>query len=238
VPLILFALTLWQDYRSEFKATAQEVTRTTEIFQHHAINVFQTHQLVGERVNERIRGMTWEEIGRSEAVRTDLGKICDAYPQALAIWLADASGVIRNASRALPPSPVRVDDRDYFLALREADVGLFIGRVVTGPVTKMLNFNVALRRAGEAGAFDGVVVITVAPNYFRDFWVKTAGSSDTSAALVRGDGSLLARSPELNPEVLSIVPGGDIAQAIRRNERGAFLSVAASDSIKRLYALR
>jgi two-component system cell cycle sensor histidine kinase/response regulator CckA len=238
VPLALFALTAWQDYRIEFQATGQEVVHTAEIFQQHAINVFQTHQLVAERVNDRLLGMTWQEIERSGEVRTYLRKMCGAYPQVMSIWVADASGVIRNASRQLPPSPVRVDDRDYFRALREADTGLFIGEIITGHVTKTQVFNVALRRTGAPGAFDGVVVITVAPTYFRDFWVRTAGASDIGVALVRSDGSILARAPQLDPNVLSISPGGDTALAIRRKEQGAYIGVAVTDARKRLYAIR
>src|SRR5665648_86038 len=123
VPLVLFAIILRHEYGTKFRNTELEVLRTTEIFQQHALNVFETHQLVAERVSDRLQGTSWDEIERSGAIRTFLVKICDVYPQVQAIWLADASGVVRNASQPLPASPVHVVDRDYFQALREADVG-------------------------------------------------------------------------------------------------------------------
>ena len=238
VPLALFAVIMWQDYQAEFHAGEQEVLRIAEIFQQHALNVFETHQLVAERVSDRLRGMRWEEIERSEEIRAFLVKICNAYPQVQAIWLADASGVVRNASQPLPASTVRVDDRDYFRALREADAGMFVGHIVRGRVMKGLNFNVAHRRESRTGAFDGVIAITVYPEYFSDFWKKVARHTETSAALVRSDGMLLARAPLLNPAVLSIPPSSDTARAIRRGEQGAYVGVSVSDGKKKLYAVR
>lgn len=238
VPLALFAIIMWQDYRTEFRATGQDVLRTTEIFQQHALNVFETQQLVADRVSDRLRGMGWEEIERSGAIRTYLVKICNVYPQVQAIWLADASGVVRNASQALPASPVRIDDRDYFRALREADSDIFIGQLVSGRLRKGLNFNVARRREGKTSAFDGVVVITVTPEYFSQFWNKVARHSDFSASLVRSDGSHLARAPFLDPNVLSTSPSSSFMQAIRRGEQGAYVGVSSTDAKKRVYAVR
>jgi len=238
VPLALFAIIMWQDYRTEFRATGQDVLRTTEIFQQHALNVFETQQLVADRVSDRLRGMGWEEIERSGAIRTYLVKICNVYPQVQAIWLADASGVVRNASQALPASPVRIDDRDYFRALREADSDIFIGQLVSGRLRKGLNFNVARRREGKTAAFDGVVVITVTPEYFSQFWNKVARHSDFSASLVRSDGRHLARAPFLNPNVLSTSPSSSFMQAIRRGEQGAYIGVSSTDAKKRVYAVR
>ncbi|MGZ9196963.1 MAG: PAS domain S-box protein, partial [Candidatus Deferrimicrobiaceae bacterium] len=238
VPLALFAIIMWQDYRTEFRATGQDVLRTTEIFQQHALNVFETQQLVADRVSDRLRGMGWEEIERSGAIRTYLVKICNVYPQVQAIWLADASGVVRNASQALPASPVRIDDRDYFRALREADSDIFIGQLVSGRLMKGLNFNVARRREGKTAAFDGVVVITVTPEYFSQFWNKVARHSDFSASLIRSDGRHLARAPFLDPNVLSTSPSSSFMQAIRRGEQGAYVGVSSTDAKKRVYAVR
>ena len=238
VPLVLFSIIMWQDYRTVVQTTKQEVLRTTEMFQQHALNVFETHQLVAERVSDRLRGMSWDEIERSGEIRTDLGRICDVYPQVMAIWLADASGVVRNASKPLPSSPVRVDDRDYFRALREADVGVFIGQIVTGHVTKILDFNVALRRKSKTGDFDGVLIITVTPEYFSQFWNKVAGHSDFGAALVRSDGMILARAPFLHPDALVLPSTSESAQAIRRGEQGTYIGVSTTDATKRLYAVR
>jgi PAS domain S-box-containing protein len=238
VPLVLFSIIIWQDYRTEFQATEQEVMRTTEMFQQHALNVFETHQLVAERVSDRLRGVSWDEIERSGAIRTYLVKICNVYPQVQAIWLVDSSGVIRNASQPLPASPVRVADRDYFRALREADVGLFVGHIVSGRVTKGFHFNVARRLESKTGAFDGIIVITVFPKYFGDFWNKVAGHSDFGAALVRSDGMVLARAPFLHPEALVLPSASESAQAIRRGEQGAYIGVSVADGTKRLYAVR
>jgi hypothetical protein len=170
LPLILFAVIAWRDRQDALTLAEHETTRLTDIFYHHALHVLQIQQLAAERVEDRIRGMTWDEIAGSKAVTIYLQQIRGEYPEVQAIWLADAAGIVRNASQPLPPKPVSVADRDYFRALRDRDSGTFVGRVVQARVMTGLNFNVARRRHDDSGAFDGIVIVTVFSNYFIDFW--------------------------------------------------------------------
>ncbi|MBI5905921.1 MAG: PAS domain-containing protein, partial [Deltaproteobacteria bacterium] len=238
VPLVLFGTIMWQEYRVELRTTRQEVLRTTEIFQQHALNVFETHQLIAENVNDRLRGMSWDEIGRSAGIRAHLVKVRDVYPQVVAIWLADSSGIVRNASEPLPAKPVSVADRDYFQALRTSDAGMFVGHLVTGHVTGKTDFNLARRREGGTGRFDGVIITSVHPGYFSEFWNRSARHSDFGTALVRGDGKILARAPRLNPAVLTLHPSNETLKAIRRGEQDTYVGMSKSDATKRMYAVR
>ena len=145
--------------------------------------------------------MTWDEIVGAEALHHHLKKIQEDYPQVQGIWLADPSGVVRNSSGFFPTPPVDVSDRDYFIALQTADHGTFIGHLVQGRITGKLSFSVARRRGSETGAFDGVIILTVYPQYFIDFWRKVAPDLESAAGLVRADGMILARVPD--PKILS-----------------------------------
>ena len=108
----------------------QDAQQTVTIFRQHALNVFETHELIAARINEHLRGMTWDEIAGGEPLHHYLNKIQEDYPQVQGIWLADPAGIIRNSSRFFPTPPADVSDRDYFLALQRADHGTFIGHPV------------------------------------------------------------------------------------------------------------
>lgn len=238
VPLCLFVIVMWQDYRNMMQKTEQEVVRTADIFQQHALEVFDINRLVCERVNERLRGMSWDEIGSSEAIQAYLKTISVNYPQVQAIWLADAAGVVRNASHPLPASPVSVADRDFFKALHNFDSGLFIGRIAKVQVLKGLNFKIALRRASTTGTFDGVVIVTVFQEYFSNFWNQFIQTKYTAAALIRDDGMILARAPRLDPELLQVPASASTMQAIRGRDRGSYYGISATDGLKRFFAFR
>ncbi len=147
-------------------------------------------------------------------------------------------GGSRNASQTLPPRPVSVADRDYFKALREKDVGMFVGSLVMARVMKGLNFNVALRREGRSGGFDGVIVVTVFPEYFSNFWRDVMPRQDTDAALIRGDGMMLARAPRLDPNMLRLPANSSVAGRIRTAEKGSFYGRSAHDGGEQFFAFR
>ena len=174
IPALLFGAVAWEDRGRVLRNAEQDAQQTVDIFRQHALNVFETHELIAARISEHLRGMTWDEIAGAEALHHYLKKIQEDYPQVQGIWLADPAGVVRNSSRVFPTPPVDVSDRDYFIALQRADQGTFIGHLVQGRITGKLSFSVARRRESETDAFNGVIILTVYPQYFIDFWRKVA----------------------------------------------------------------
>lgn len=239
IPLFLYCITIWKDYRAILQANRDEAIRTVHIFEQHAENVLETHQLLAERVNDRLKGMDWPAIGRSGEIHAYLAKIQEQYPQVDAIWLADRAGIIRNASRPLPPVPVSIADRDYFKALRNSGEEMFIGQIVLSRVLKKQVLNITYRRGGASNTFDGVVIITVSPEYFSRFWDSVASKPDSIAVLLRRDGAILARSPHLDPALSRLPPGSTPMLAIHDAARqGSYIGVSAYDGVRRNYAFR
>ena len=199
--------------------------------------MFETHELVVARIDERIRGMTWEEIGNSEPLHHDLVKIQSQYPQIESLWLIDPDGVARNSSVVLPKRPLNGADRDFFVSLRERDLGTFIGGPMVGRLRGLVNFNVAQRRTGASKAFDGVIVVSVSPRYFTDFWKKIAPPLDIAVKLVRKDGVVLAREPVSDAEILLGVDN-PLMQAIQNADSGTRRMVSNIDGISRFYGYK
>jgi PAS domain S-box-containing protein len=238
IPVLMFLFAIWRDYRAIQEANRIELTRTVITFKHHALNVFETHQLIAERVNERLKGLDWDRIAGSSELRPFLKSIVAEYPQAQAIWLADPSGVVRNGSEILPEQPISIRDRDYFKALLEKDCGIFVGHIVKPLVMRKLNFNLACRRVSPTGRFDGVIIVTVFPEYFSNFWNSVAPRRDSTVTLLRGDGSVLSRTPRIDPDHLRLPPGSRQLAAMRRAEAGTFSAVSDLDNVKRSYSYR
>ena len=238
VPFLIFGIVARQDYESRLREAEREVARSAEIFYSHALNVFQTHELVARRVDDRLHGMTWDEIERSSAMRDYLARIRAELPQVQAIWLADRTGAIRNASEALPSTPVSVADRDYFLALQEHDAGTVVGERVQARVLSGWNINTARRRSGADGSFDGIIVLTVFTRYFTEVWAGSTPHPDALVSLVRTDGHFLARFPEIDREGLAIPSDAPLFTFLRSTDAGSYRAVSRTDGVDRVYAFR
>ena len=94
----------------------------------------------------------------------------------------------------------------------------------------------ARRRESETDTFDGVIILTVYPQYFIDFWRKVAPDPESAAGLVRADGMILARVPD--PKTLSLPKGSAILRAIQQGNEDPFRGVSTVDGIERLFRFR
>ena len=235
IPAVLFGAIAWRD-RLEI---LHDVERTAQLgssaFEQHARNVFQTHSLVASLVNEHIAGTSWEEIASSQVLHRYLAEVAQRFPQMRSLWLIDPLGRTRASSAVFPTPSVSVADRDYFLALRDHDVGPFIGQPVHGRVFAEDIFNVAQRRVNSGAGFDGLIVVSAVPGYFETFWDTRVQRRDT-VSLVRKDGTYLARKPQITiPRMPSSAP---LMQAIGANDDGHFRALSVVDGEDRMYAFR
>ena len=235
IPLLLFGVVALLDRNAVLAKAEQEVVETTEVFEAHALNVFETHELVARLVDQKVDGMSWDEIASSRLLHDYMKDLGDQYPQVAGIGLVDATGTLRNSSITFPTPPLTFADRDYFAALRAKDVGSFVGQPVLGRLETTSNF-MLVRRRSAGNVFDGVIVVRVLPDYFIDFWRKTSPSAEMMAGLVRGDLTILARDPPGASANLS--PTSATGSAIRQGDRGYYRTVSALDGIDRLMALR
>ncbi len=230
----------WQDRRLVFHHTERDVLRTVDIFEQHARNVFQTHALVAAQIDERIRGMGWEEIAKSEELHQYLESISSRYPQAESLWLLDSVGIVRNSSLVLPQKPINAADEDFFIELGKGDAGDFISRPAVGKVRGLLHFNLARRRTSGTKEFDGVIVVTVHPTYFIQFWRSVVTLQDqTAMVLIRADGTVLAREPYPHYEAPQLGPESPFMREIGQAPAGGtYRAISPLDGIERFFAYR
>jgi signal transduction histidine kinase len=238
LPATLYGVVAWQDRVGVLQQTEQNVQSTAQVLAEHADNVFETHRLIANLVNEHIRGMGWSEIAASRAVHEFLADIIRDQPRVRSLWLVDPAGMVRNSSAMFPIPEISVTDRDYFIALRQRDAGIFIGEVVRGRIFAEDILNVAKRRTSSSGTFDGVVVVSALPSYLTEFWSAIAREPG-NATLVRSDGAILARMPAVQTGPSPLRASNLLMQAMDQGkEAGVFRAVSPVDGVERLYGYR
>lgn len=240
VPLGLFAFAAWESYTQRFEEAEQLIRRTVEVLSEHATRVLETQALILDRVDERIRGMSWSEIAASEDLHRDLRMIDDKLDQVDTIWIIDGQAHGRASSAFFPaPASSYVPDRDYFVALRQKDAGLFIGQPYPGRSNPdRMFFNMAKRRSTADGSFDGVIVTSLQPDYFATFYRPFMASSHDSTSILRSDGAVLARGPAPLRQSTVLSPSSSFMQAIRGGDQGLYRTVSQLDGIERIYGFR
>ena len=239
LPLLFFAIAAWQSHRVALREAGARVERTVRVLQEHAIKVFETNQLVIDRVNGRLRYMDWSR----EADRADLFAILKGLQHELdqiaTITVTDAEGHLRASSRGYPfDTSISFADRDWFQALRSADSPRpIVSRSIIGRQSGQAVFNLAARATGpEPGVFDGVVAVSNDRAYFESFYKDVEPAIEHTVTLVRDDGQILARQPPtgvatLGPESALLQMGRHPTEAVRRVR-------SSIDGIERLASLR
>ncbi|HEX2556384.1 MAG TPA: ATP-binding protein [Microvirga sp.] len=218
----------------------QTVERTTDILDQQARRVFAIQELVLRQIDERVRGLTWDEIAASADLHQWLVALDERLPQIDVIWLIDPQGRGRASSRFFPaPETSRVADRDYFRALRERDEGTYFGEPQRGrTATNRVFMNIARRRSAEGGTFDGVILTSLDPVYFANDFKALALDPGDSLSLIREDGAALARGPEPLSGPLRLAPTSGLLTNLHQGERGSFRVHSQIDGVERLYAFR
>lgn len=122
----------------------------------------------------------------------------DALRQLNAISLVDASGNLVAFSRAFPAPVINLADREHFQKLTSTDVAEpFMSEPVENRGTGAWTIYLSRRILDTSGVLVGLVYGAVELGYFVDLYGSLDISRDSSVALWRHDGTLLARRPML-----------------------------------------
>jgi two-component system NtrC family sensor kinase len=238
-PALLFAYATWQNHRAIDTQATERIERALDVLQEHALKAFQTVERSISEINEAIRGVPDAAIRVNESdYYLRFKRTQQALPQIESIWAFDRLGHPLVSSTILPvPRELNNSDRSYFKAQAEQDVGTYIGEVVRARVGSMQFFVVSGRRVGDQpGGFNGVIGVTVTPEHFSEFYRKLTRGND-AFALVRADGSLLARFPEVRSE--RPVASRELSAAIASGPETGFTTTRSQiDGIERRVGYR
>jgi two-component system NtrC family sensor kinase len=224
VPIALWAVDAWQRRDLLYRDAERRAAHETLVLQEHAEKVLQTHQLVVEQANQRVQGLSWNEVRTSKRLWDDLKQLTSQFPQVDSIFFVDPAGQSAFTTRAFPSPPVDFSDRDYFVAQRDKDAGVYLSGTYIGKISHRRIFNLSMRRDGPAGAFDGVVGVSAVIEQLEQFYRAVVLPKDNpSVALVRDDGQVLASYPT------TASPDSSIASALADGRRAGLVYTGSQD---------
>ncbi|MYZ48030.1 hybrid sensor histidine kinase/response regulator [Propylenella binzhouense] len=243
LPAALFVYLAWASYRSTWRVADERIEASLGVLNEHAQRMFQTGELVGHEVAELTRGMSDDEIRRDEArLHARLAAMSEPIPIIHSLWIMDAEGRPLVSDYLYPaPRSGSVLDRDYFRAQLDPATGIYIGSVNLPRFSDAEPFfSMSRRRPMPDGSFGGVITVSLRPADFESFYAQLARTSGSYFGMIRADGALLARFPEVaKPEERVGLTASRLAsEAAGGRERGSYTAVAQLDGIERRFGFR
>jgi signal transduction histidine kinase len=215
VPLALFLGASWFAYGDTQKQADERIARTLDLLYVNVRTSFETDYLVASNVTELLDGQGAESVRANERqIHDRLGRLVGALPQIEDVWVLDREGRPLVVAKIYPaPIERNLATRNSFIAHRDRGVQRYVSEALQGPVKNIPFFQYSERRQAPDGAFDGVIAVTVSPNYFHDQFAQASDSPNFTAAIVRADGEILVRYPaDAGPTRLG--PDTDFMKAI------------------------
>ena len=236
VPLAVLAAAAWYTRQATLAQAQTRVERTVATLAEHALKVFETQHLLLDQVEERVQGLTWDQIRDASWLQGYLGWSIKNVPQIGLLWLVDPDGHLAAAGR-----PNRIDslsraDREYFVAA-QTGAEWFVGRPHLGRTTNRPSVDVVRRRSTADGHFDGLVGATLDPVYFVNYWRSIAPLEAYRIALYRQDGILVATS---DTAIINFTPFlvGKLAASFHTRPDGIWIGPSLVDGVNRIRARR
>jgi two-component system NtrC family sensor kinase len=195
VPSLLFAVASWTSYVNLVALADERLIRSLDVQQEQALKAFELINLTLDNANDLVSGMSNSDIRRDEErLHLQFKKFVNAVPIVQSIWIYDTEGRALVTSSAHPPPEQSYSDRDFFAAHVKADIGNYYGQVYNSQFSGRPFFTVS-RRLARDGAFMGVIEVSVLPSNFVRFFSTLAYTDGLQYALLRDDGTFLARYP-------------------------------------------
>lgn len=152
--------------------------------------------------------------------------------------IADENGDLVLSSQ-VPFNPVNILARPFFRAHRDGEKGFLVGAPILGTATGKWYIPMSLPLEKPDGSFGGVVLASVNPFYFSDFYRQVSLGPRGAVMLLESGGTILAGTVEggETPFGASIVSSSLFA-AIRSADTGALECEGLPDGILRLLSYR
>lgn len=233
-PLLAVALA-WYSYNSTIDNAFASGERTAAVLREHALRVLKAQETAINWIDARLEGISWEEIENSRQIHEFLQQVKRESEHIDGIWLVPPDGTTVNSADFFPMPNVDARDRDYYRVLKERDI-THIGEMIEGKLKGNLNFNISRRRTTPDGSFDGLILVTASLGYLDAFWRATLESDRHSVALLRADGSILARYPAVVSVPERLPDNFPFYVLTGAQASGSYAFRSATDNRQRLYS--
>ncbi|MFG1398149.1 cache domain-containing protein [Roseixanthobacter pseudopolyaromaticivorans] len=226
LPLVLVALVVWFDRESELKAGRQKVIASAHVLSEHAGALFLSVDLALAQVRETLGTRPVTALRTDTDMHQLLASLVRRMPELELAFVIDEKGSLASTSRTYPAPERDLSQREFFVSAKAGQDGLAFSVPFRGSASRSVSFSVS-RAVWRDGVFGGVIGAIVFPEYFhasyRGLLVPATGAV---AALVRKDGTLLLRSPDVRapPEAPVVIP--DVPEERLKHESGLLAATA------------
>ncbi len=155
------------------------------------------------------------------------------------ISLIDKTGMMLGSS--LAPATTRIDlsDREHFRVHRDSPQDeLFISKPVFGRASNKWSIQMTRKIIAADGSFDGVVVISLDPQYLSRFYDSIDIGAEGSVTLVGTDGVVRARAAAGDTTIGQSMTNSRLMAEYTRAPSGVFRSASMIDGVMRTFAYR
>jgi len=232
----MFAWDQWAAYEQALASAQRETRNVKVLLVEHTAHVFhaaeETLRAVAQvRQDAMAEPARWTPIAVHERLRA----LQEASPLYLAVGWFDADGNRLATSQSSTPSG-NIAGQENFRAQREGSAaGFHISATLRSAQygRPVINTSIPLRDA--EGGFAGLANVALDAIQLAEIYRKVDLGPQRSLALVRDDGTYLARTPHLDNMIGSSIAGGVMfREHLPRTDSGYFPSRGAMDGVARL----
>ncbi|MEI7805817.1 MAG: ATP-binding protein [Hyphomicrobiales bacterium] len=242
LPTVFFIVASVVSYQTHFTDAQDRLERTLGMVHEHAIKVFETFEISELYLEELFNEQSDDAIRANEAkFSARLRNLQQMLPQLRDLWVIGGDGRPLVAGTVYPmPRNLDLSDRRYFSAHKNNEVkDTFISQVIEARAANTNFFALTRRRLAKDGSFAGVYLVSIAPEYFVNFYSQLPAANQGIAALLRADGAVLARYPDNPRNVTQINPNGPFLTAVRQSPQSGFvIGISSFDGAQRMFAYR
>ncbi|WP_161974694.1 hybrid sensor histidine kinase/response regulator [Piscinibacter terrae] len=245
LPAAMFGVAAWQSHANAWQQAQADIDHAVRIANEHAQRVMQTHELVFDRIDEELSGLSDAQIIDShDQIRQQLLRTLQRVPalKTLSVWDNEGRQLVTSDEPPAKGSEVRAPDREFF-RLATAEAGRTATRYTVAPDPSESTGQLLMmsrRREDRMGRFVGVVVASVRPSYFFDFYTELGRTEPgMSLSLFDQSGRIITRMPAPELPVQRAPMTGHMMQRIAAGENAAMLTITSPvDQQRRLIAYR
>jgi two-component sensor histidine kinase len=191
----LGSILIWQNYQSVITAAERRALSSAQLVAAHVEWMVQASDQALRRIDDAIGN---SPVGSAENSVADIYNAVGNLPEGYQYSVYDVTGRLRYSS--IPNAiGIEVSDRSYFQQLSKGDL-LAISPLLDERVSGKRVFIVA-RRIERNGRFHGVASIAIPADSLSGFWSHLAMGDNSTVAIVRTDGELVARHPSVTAAV-------------------------------------
>ena len=195
LPITLYAVAATVSYHQHFDDARDRLRRNLAIVHEHAQKVFETFEFASRYLDDIIDDATDQQIRANEAMYSErLRAMTVSMPQLRDLWIVGADGQPLVSGTVHPMPRLDVSDRNYFKVHHDNPTnGPFVSQVLEARAANTRFFAISRRREIK-GRFAGVTIVSIAPEYFSEFYSQLPPPG--TSALLRSDGAVLVRYPD------------------------------------------